>query len=57
MKEYHNRHVQETPVFKPNEKVWLDMHKLWIMGIPCKPADKFAGPYQWFAKSANLPMS
>ncbi len=54
MKEYHNHHVQETPVFKPNKKVWLDTHNLRIVGIPCKLADKFAGPYPVVRKVSKL---
>ncbi len=42
------------PVFKPNEKVWLDMRNLRIVGIPRKLADKFAGPYPVVCKVSKL---
>ncbi len=54
MKEYHNRHVQEMPVFEPNKKVWLDTCNLQIVGIPHKLADKFAGPYPVVRRVSKL---
>ena len=45
MKEYFDRHAQDTPTFTPGQKVWLDTRNLRFSDIPKKLADKFAGPY------------
>ncbi len=50
MKEYHNYHIQETPVFKPNKRVWLDTCNLQI--VPANSQTNAQG-IQLFTRSAN----